>query len=108
MHTLAPTFPTALRPADALRALSNPQRLRVLNYLREHGPATLTDLGERLNLPELRLRHHVNELIGIGLVRLKPGGGGSVVSYSAVGWARLRRKLELGITDMSSGLTVVS
>jgi DNA-binding transcriptional ArsR family regulator len=58
-----------IQTLEELRALSNPLRLRILDYLIE-GPSTVKQLGELLGTTSKTLYYHVGELDRLGLVRL--------------------------------------
>src|SRR5262245_44670613 len=52
---------------DKLRALANPDRLRIVQCLREH-PRTVGEIGELLHIPLLNLSHHLRTLRSAGAI----------------------------------------
>lgn len=58
--------------ARALRAIAHPLRLRLLNTLREFGPATASRLGERLGESSGATSYHLRQLAEAGLVEDAP------------------------------------
>lgn len=87
-----------IAPADALAALSDVTRRRLLDALRTGGPASLEALAAEFALTRLRLGQHLRLLREVGLVRIRKTGGRTVARYSPVGWARLKRRWERGMT----------
>ncbi|GAB3963514.1 winged helix-turn-helix domain-containing protein [Plantactinospora veratri] len=59
----------------SLRGLAHPLRVRMLNTLREHGPATATLLAERLNQSTGATSYHLRQLAQYGFVVEEPGRG---------------------------------
>ncbi|MFD5317791.1 helix-turn-helix domain-containing protein [Streptomyces sp. NPDC127098] len=51
-----------------LRALSHPVRVRLVGLLRQHGPATATQLARRLSLNSGATSYHLRQLAGAGFV----------------------------------------
>jgi hypothetical protein len=58
-------------PDDILRALADPERLRIAGALAA-GDATSATLAESLELPLARVRRHLNRLAAAGVARLRP------------------------------------
>lgn len=58
--------------ARTLRAVAHPLRLRLLNTLREFGPATASKLGERLGESSGATSYHLRQLAESGLVEDAP------------------------------------
>jgi biotin operon repressor len=56
-------------PDEILRALADPERLRVAGAL-AHADASSRELAEALDLPLARVRKHVNRLAAAGVARL--------------------------------------
>ncbi|HET6561656.1 MAG TPA: helix-turn-helix domain-containing protein [Marmoricola sp.] len=54
--------------AGALRVLAHPLRSRLLTQLRLHGPATATELAERLETNTGATSYHLRKLAEVGLV----------------------------------------
>ncbi|MFF7625853.1 ArsR/SmtB family transcription factor [Streptomyces cyaneofuscatus] len=79
-HAPAPAAPTTLAGdrnihnvnARTLRTLAHPLRIRLLNALREFGPATASGLGERLGESSGATSYHLRQLAGGGLVEDAP------------------------------------
>ena len=74
------TVPDAL--LQALKALSDPTRLKILQYLNEH-PLTPTQLSQRLRLRVPTVVHHLNTLRLAGLVVLTLGEEAVTKHYAA-------------------------
>ncbi|WP_030335641.1 winged helix-turn-helix domain-containing protein [Streptomyces sp. NRRL B-1381] len=58
--------------ARTLRAVAHPLRLRLLNALREFGPATASGLGERLGESSGATSYHLRQMAEAGLVQDAP------------------------------------
>jgi hypothetical protein len=58
-------------PDDILRALADPERLRIAGALAA-GDAAAVTLAETLALPLARVRRHLNRLAAAGVARLQP------------------------------------
>ena len=58
-------------PDDILRALADPDRLRIAGTLAE-GEAAAATLAETLDLPLARVRRHLTRLADAGIARLQP------------------------------------
>lgn len=106
MVALAPRPRRPFVPADALYALNDVTRRRLLDSLRVDGPATLDELAREFAMKRLRLAQHVRILDEAGLLRLRKTSGGTVVKYSPVGWARLRTLWERGMDRPMRGRAV--
>ncbi|MCG7526746.1 winged helix-turn-helix domain-containing protein [Streptomyces sp. OfavH-34-F] len=61
--------------ARALRGLAHPLRLRLLNALREHGPATASGVAERLGESSGATSYHLRQLASFGFVEDDPTRG---------------------------------
>jgi DNA-binding transcriptional ArsR family regulator len=61
------------RCAAALRALADPDRLRIVTCLRE-GPRNVSDLAQALQIEIVNLSHHLSVLRHAGLVQTKKQG----------------------------------
>ncbi|GAB2924624.1 helix-turn-helix domain-containing protein [Micromonospora polyrhachis] len=65
-----------VRPsATSLRGLAHPLRVRMLNLLREHGPATATLLAQRLSQSTGATSYHLRQLAQYGFVVEDPDRG---------------------------------
>ena len=58
-------------PDDILRALADPERLRIAGALAA-GDAAAASLADALHLPIARVRRHLNRLASAGVARLQP------------------------------------
>ncbi|NED15988.1 helix-turn-helix domain-containing protein [Streptomyces sp. SID9124] len=58
--------------ARALRGLAHPLRIRLLNALREHGPATASGVAERLGESSGATSYHLRQLASYGFVEDDP------------------------------------
>lgn len=65
-----------LRDPKAMRAMAHPIRLRVLEILREEGPLTATELGERIGESPSNTSFHLRTLAKYGFVAEAEGGKG--------------------------------
>ena len=65
-----------LRDARALRAYAHPVRMRLIGLLRQEGPMTATQLGERLSESSGSTSYHLRQLARFGLVEEAGGGKG--------------------------------
>jgi DNA-binding transcriptional ArsR family regulator len=65
MHTMETTIHL---DAAALRVLAHPLRSRLLSQLRLHGPATATELADRLSTHTGATSYHLRKLEQVGLV----------------------------------------
>ncbi len=63
----------SLSPLDLVRAVSPPDRLRIIGTLAS-GPADALHIAEALGLTLHRTYHHLSYLAGMGLVRLRTAG----------------------------------
>jgi DNA-binding transcriptional ArsR family regulator len=91
----------------ALQALSDPTRLRILNYLNEK-PLTPTELGRRLRLRTPTVMYHLATLRLAGLVQLTLGERQETKNYAIrfeaveATWAALKDFVEKGGTRTTS------
>ncbi|UNS95092.1 metalloregulator ArsR/SmtB family transcription factor [Streptomyces tubbatahanensis] len=58
----------------AMRALSHPVRLAILDLLRRDGPASATELAKEIDASPSTISWHLRHLAGFGLVRDSEGG----------------------------------
>ncbi|ADD41476.1 winged helix-turn-helix domain-containing protein [Stackebrandtia nassauensis] len=65
-----------LRDATSLRALAHPLRLRLLELLGVHGPATATELAERVGHSPANCSWHLRQLAAGGFIEEAEGGTG--------------------------------
>ena len=108
-QTLQPREAVAFKPADVYEVVSNRTRRRLLTYLRvEAQPVDDLVLADEFQLSTLKLRHHLELLHRHGLVRLyKTDPNGWRVSFSRIGWARLRRQWQdAPVRSVGMGLVV--
>lgn len=99
MQTLSPRTITSVRPALAYEVLSNVVRRRVLDHLRINGASSVRAIAEDFGLTELRMRNHINLLEEAALVRLRKGSDATIVHFSPVGWARLKKRWQVGMEN---------
>lgn len=67
--SMPPRTRTGIRlDSRSLRVLAHPLRSRLLSALRMHGPATATDLAERLATNSGATSYHLRQLAEVGLV----------------------------------------
>jgi predicted ArsR family transcriptional regulator len=62
--------------ATSLRVLAHPLRSRLLSLLRLHGPATATELADRLDTNTGATSYHLRKLASVGLVEDTGDGAG--------------------------------
>jgi DNA-binding transcriptional ArsR family regulator len=60
---------TEITDAQTMRALAHPVRLSILDHLRQHGPATATELSPEVGATPSVTSWHLRHLAGFGLVR---------------------------------------
>jgi DNA-binding transcriptional ArsR family regulator len=65
-----------LTDPQALRAMAHPLRLKLLEELALHGPATATELAERVGDSAPNCSWHLRQLAKYGFVEDSPGGHG--------------------------------
>lgn len=66
------TAKNTLRSADALAAVANPARGRIIDVLSATGPGTASSLGEATGLAVGSVSHHLKVLAGAGIVEPAP------------------------------------
>ena len=60
------------RIAEVAKALAEPVRVSILDVLRRHGePVCQCELVPLFDIPQSTLSHHVNKLVGAGLVEVE-------------------------------------
>lgn len=64
-----------IREGEKLKALTHPLRLRMLSALREHGPATATELARRFKTDTGSTSYHLRKLAQYGFVEEVASGG---------------------------------
>ncbi|QMU73675.1 helix-turn-helix domain-containing protein [Streptacidiphilus sp. P02-A3a] len=67
--------PVLALDASGLRVLAHPVRSRLVGLLRRHGPATATQLAERLGLNSGATSYHLRQLASAGLIEDDPTRG---------------------------------
>jgi DNA-binding transcriptional ArsR family regulator len=68
--------PRPLRDPAALRALAHPLRLKILEALAVHGPATATELSDRVDESPANCSWHLRQLARYGFIEETGGGTG--------------------------------
>ena len=106
VHALPSRTDRPFRPAELLEAVDHPTRRRLLDDLRRNGPQDALTLADAHELSSLKLHHHLRTLREAGLIRLRGEGATATATFSAIGWARLKRRWERGLTSQV-GLRVV-
>jgi DNA-binding transcriptional ArsR family regulator len=64
-----PLGDTEITDPQAMRALAHPVRLSILDQLRQHGPATATELSPKVGATPSVTSWHLRHLAGFGLVQ---------------------------------------
>lgn len=72
----SPVAQRELRDPRALRAYTHPLRLRILDELIDHGPATATELAERIDESPANLSWHLRTLARYGFIEEAAARGG--------------------------------
>jgi DNA-binding transcriptional ArsR family regulator len=67
-HPYQPTERDVVLDARRLKALAHPLRIKIVGLLRQHGPATATQLAERLGVNSGATSYHLRQLAEAGLV----------------------------------------
>ncbi|PYE53520.1 ArsR/SmtB family transcription factor [Deinococcus yavapaiensis] len=95
-----PDLPEA-PPADALRALADPTRLRILEFMLESRLRRLRDgncfggsISQHLGLSQPTVSHHMKTLVEVGLVRAEKHGTTVFYDLESEGFERVRRYLD--------------
>jgi len=99
MQILSPRIIRSVSPALAYEVLSSVVRRRMLDNLRLNGASSIRALAEDFDLSELRIRNHLNLLEQAQLVRLRKGKSATIVHFSPVGWARLKKRWQSGMEN---------
>ena len=75
MLTTRRVLPAAERRAAVFKALGDPKRLRMVDFLRKHGgEATGTELAQDAGISLALLCHHADALVDSGIVRKRKEG----------------------------------
>jgi DNA-binding transcriptional ArsR family regulator len=72
LHTgFVPMAEMRISSTDALRAISDPTRMRILEAMvqRQDPPWSVKEVAAALGVPQTRLYHHVDQLLAHGLIR---------------------------------------
>ncbi|WP_059013507.1 ArsR/SmtB family transcription factor [Streptomyces specialis] len=85
--------------ARGLRALAHPVRVRLLGLLREHGPATATQLARRMDLTSGATSYHLRRLGEAGFVDEDTGRGNARERW----WRPVHRPASPGDPDRPAG-----
>ena len=94
MHTFSPKATIPFRPATAYEVMSNASRRRILDYLRINGSTELYKLADEFGLSNLKICHHIELLRDSQLIRVSQVGSSTVIAFSPIGWARLKKQWE--------------
>src|SRR5256885_12393642 len=84
---------------QALRALAHPVRLRILDRLQRHGPATATQLSEHVEASPSVVSWHLRHLAGFGLVTDWDGA----TSKRERWWQAAARGIRVDLPDDAEG-----
>jgi DNA-binding transcriptional ArsR family regulator len=87
------TNATAARHGDPWVALGDPTRRSVIRLL-AGGPASVTDLAQRLPVSRPAVSQHLKVLREAGLVAVRPQGTRRIYQVDPVGLAALRTELD--------------
>ncbi|MGW2329080.1 helix-turn-helix domain-containing protein [Streptomyces sp. NPDC001700] len=80
----------------SLRGLAHPLRLRLLGALREYGPATASQLADRLGESSGATSYHLRQLAAYGFVADDPGRGKGRERW----WKAAHRTTKLGTDEL--------
>ncbi|GAB3408666.1 ArsR/SmtB family transcription factor [Flindersiella endophytica] len=83
-----------VRDAATLRALAHPVRVQLLEELLQYGPATATELAERIGDTQANCSWHLRQLHKYGLVESAEGGKGRQRP-----WRFVRQTVSLDVWD---------
>ncbi len=90
--------------AARLRVIGDPNRIRILDQLRE-GELSVTEITERLEMSQQNASKHLGVLLGAGIVARRKDGTASLYSVADEGVFALCEQVCGGIQDRLSGLS---
>ncbi|MDW6062385.1 helix-turn-helix domain-containing protein [Streptomyces sp. FXJ1.4098] len=93
-------IPDDVRVLDArsLRGLAHPLRMRLLDALREYGPATASQLADRLGESSGATSYHLRQLARYGFVVEDPERGKGRERW----WKSAQRSIRMGVDELLS------
>ncbi|KAK1179627.1 helix-turn-helix domain-containing protein [Streptomyces sp. NBS 14/10] len=93
-------IPDDVRVLDArsLRGLAHPLRMRLLDALREYGPATASQLADRLGESSGATSYHLRQLARYGFVAEDPERGKGRERW----WKSAQRSIRMGVDELLS------
>ena len=91
-------IPDDVRELDArsLRGLAHPLRMRLLDALREYGPATASQLADRLGESSGATSYHLRQLARYGFVAEDPERGKGRERW----WKSAQRSIRMGVDEL--------
>ncbi len=90
-----------IKSVDEFKAVSHPLRVRLLGWLREHGPANATELARQFGTDTGSTSYHLRKLEGYGFVAEVPDPGGHP---RARRWQAVHKSTSWSNTDPASDL----
>ena len=84
---------SAEQRASIFKALSEPTRLRIVDFLRKHGEATGSEVARQAGISLALLCHHADALVDSGIVRKRKEGQTSYWALDREALAVLLRNL---------------
>ena len=90
--------------AARLRVIGDPNRIRILDQLRE-GELSVTEITERLEMSQQNASKHLGVLLGAGIVARRKDGTASLYSIADEGVFALCEQVCGGIQDRLSDLS---
>lgn len=90
--------------AARLRVIGDPNRIRILDQLRE-GELSVTEITERLEMSQQNASKHLGVLLGAGIVARRKDGTASLYSVADEGVFALCEQVCGGIQDRLSDLS---
>lgn len=101
------TEPLELTDAETLRAIAHPGRMQLLEELMLSGPATATELAERVGQSAAWCSWHLRQLARYGFVEEASGGKGRRRPWQVVArvriWSRDDSDAELNLAGAAAG-----
>ena len=93
--------------ARRFRALSDPTRLRILDYLRNHDEASVGELTEVLGTSQQNVSKHLSALLAEGFVSRRKRGTSSLYRITDPGVHEICDGISAGITSKLAELEAV-
>ncbi len=106
MATKSPVSGSPERLAAAFKALGDPTRLRIVDFLRNHGgEATGSEVARHAGISLALLCHHADALVDAELVRKRKEGQTSYLRLDRAALAVVVGALGKGVADTAGGST---